>query len=157
MAGTGHRPKDLGLPPDVPYSSEVVELCRSHVGWFSPTLVISGMALGLDLALAQAAKDEEIPLLAAIPFDGQEERWFNPETRSIYFDLRDYAKEVVVVSPGGYEPWKMQARNRFMVDRCDFLLALWSGRRRGGTFNCLQYAESKHCQMANIWPDFERL
>lgn len=50
--------------------------------------------------------------------------------------------ELVVVCGGGYSPEKMQRRNAWMVDHCDFLLACWDGSP-GGTGNCMAYARAK--------------
>jgi hypothetical protein len=38
---------------------------------------------------------------------------------------------------------KYQERNERMVDEADFLLAFWVGRRKGGTFNCMKYANRR--------------
>lgn len=154
---TGHRPDKLGIPGSAPYSKELFNLCCSTLAWLQPDVVISGMALGLDLAIAAAAKELNLYLVAAVPFDGHLKN-------QTYCDLIDYAKangEVHVVSPGGYAPWKMQSRNRWIVDRikeCDGqLIALWNGEAQGGTWNCVRYARSKDVAPINIWPDWQRM
>ena len=147
IAGTGHRPLKLGG-----YSDEVDDrlraLARAALLKYAPAAVISGMALGWDMALAEAAIELGIPLVAAVPFEGQERRWTQAQQQR-YFAILDKAL-VHVVSPGGYAAWKMQARNEWMVARCGLLLALWDGSG-GGTANCLSYANSVNCRISNLW------
>ncbi len=74
------------------------------------TRVVTGMAPGWDLALAHAAVLAGVPFTAAVPCDAQESRWLAP-SQAYYRRLLALSANVVVVSPGGYEPWKMQVRN----------------------------------------------
>ena len=114
--------------------------------------MISGMALGWDTAWAIAALRNGIPLVAAVPFAGQSDRW--PVAARIRFDrILEMAQEVVVVSPGGYSGMAMQRRNMWMVDRCDALAALWSGSD-GGTANCMRHAAQIGKPTINLWPEF---
>ena len=110
------------------------------------------MALGWDTAWAISALRLGVPLVAAVPFAGQESRW-PPEARARYRALLAAAAEVVVVSPGGYSAEKMQIRNRWMVDRCDALVALWDGGA-GGTAGCVAYARSVGRPVFNLWREF---
>jgi uncharacterized phage-like protein YoqJ len=41
---------------------------------------------------------------------------------------------------GNYHPAKMQKRNEYMVDNSDFVIAVFDGEQKGGTFNCIKYA-----------------
>lgn len=139
----------------------LTELALFGLQRHAPTQVISGMALGWDTALAMAAIAHHIPLIAAVPFVGQESRW-PPAQRLRYQKLLRRATEVVVVTEGGYAAWKMQKRNEWMVDRCDVLLALWDGSS-GGTANCLTYARQRHVGtpllpavvIDNLWSEWE--
>ena len=58
--------------------------------------------------------------------------------------------EVVFVSEPGYAAWKMQVRNKWMVDNSDLVLALWNGTD-GGTANCVRYAEKVGKPITNLW------
>lgn len=100
---------------------------------------ISGMALGVDQWFAETCIVLGIPFTAAVPCDDQERLW-PEESQRHYRELLAKAHHVRVVSPGPYAPWKMQARNEFMVNECDVLLAVWDGSS-GGTANCVKYAE----------------
>jgi uncharacterized phage-like protein YoqJ len=61
------------------------------------------MALGWDLAFARASVELGIPLIAAVPFEGQEAMW-SPESQAKYRALLAEAETVHVVSPGAYRP-----------------------------------------------------
>lgn len=149
IAATGHRPNKLGG-----YTAEVsqrlMKLAFDYLQAMQPTGVISGMALGWDLAFAEAAQVLRIPLHAAVPFNGQE--WIWPAQSQIQWKrLIAYASSVTIVSPGGYSAEKMQIRNQWMVDRCDRLCALWDGSA-GGTSNCIKYAANDPLvQIDNLW------
>jgi uncharacterized phage-like protein YoqJ len=148
-AGTGHRPNKLG-GYSVEVNRKLLDVARRNLD--GCTMVISGMALGWDTALAHAARMEGIPFIAAVPFKGQERLWPKP-SQDGYHDLLRAAKEVVYVCEDGYAPWKMQIRNQWMVDHCDVVLALWDGSS-GGTGNCIQYVEKVGKPIKNVWNDF---
>src|SRR5688572_6694991 len=153
-AFTGHRPPKLGG-----YSDKA----RNDVGRFAseflkrtkPKRVISGMALGWDIAIARAALRRGIPLVAAIPFTGQESKWRWVDQVK-YREILQEATHVHVASPGGYAVEKMQIRNEWMVDNCDKLIALWDGSD-GGTANCIRYAQSlkrPESFIVNLWDEW---
>jgi uncharacterized phage-like protein YoqJ len=105
-----------------------------------PEKCLSGMALGTDQYFASVCLKLRIPLVACIPFEGQEMAW--PEvSQKTYRLLRKLASEEVIVSDGGYAAYKMQIRNEWMVDHCDKLIAVWDGSK-GGTANCVEYAKN---------------
>jgi uncharacterized phage-like protein YoqJ len=160
VAGTGHRPNKLGVGAYAGYHRLVqrrlidlarAALLREHAR--APVqAVVSGMALGWDMALAEAALELNIPLWAYVPFIGQEQTW--PHLSQLrYLDLCSRADAFFVCCPGAYAPWKMQARNERMVNMLtdeDRLLALWDGTA-GGTWNCLAYAERRGVDLHNLW------
>lgn len=150
VAGTGHRPPKLGGYGEKVYE-QLVELAiwalRSFVN--PPTQVISGMAIGWDQALAEAAIHHGMPLVAAIPCIGQELRW-PAEAQARYHYILSRASEKHLVSNIHYQPWVMHRRNMWMVDRANVMLALWDGSQ-GGTSNCLEYAKVKRVPILNLW------
>lgn len=133
LAFSGHRPDKV---QQFEQSIRTDMLCSMLA--MEPMEVISGMALGVDTWAAEAALLLGVPLVAAIPFVGQETRW-PTEMRRQYNDILGRAARVQVVCLGDYHATKMQARNEWMVERCELLLAYWDGSR-GGTANCVQYA-----------------
>jgi uncharacterized phage-like protein YoqJ len=140
---TGHRCDKIGgwnLPnPTYNYICQEIEKVLKEL---KPDKVISGMAAGVDQWGANIAYKLGIPFIAAIPHIGQESIW--PKTsQDIYRKLLSRASEVVIVSEGGYAAWKMQARNQWMVDNSDKVIAIFKQTEtNGGTFNCVQYALS---------------
>ena len=145
IAFSGHRPdklpnKETGYNIPNPTYIHVCKQIDKALRELKPEKVISGMALGVDQWGAMIAYKLGIPFLAAIPFENQECKW--PEkSQESYRLLRKLASEEVIVSPGGYSANKMQVRNKWMVDHCDKLIAVWDGSQ-GGTGNCVDYARS---------------
>jgi uncharacterized phage-like protein YoqJ len=148
IAGTGHRPNKLGGYSPLAVK-KVTDLALSCLQEYAPSLVISGMALGWDSALAYAALELQIPLTCAIPFIGQEKMW-PASSQKWYHETLARATTVITCSPGGYDVRKMQIRNCWMVDHCDTVLALWNGTS-GGTANCIGYAKSIGRPIVNVW------
>lgn len=153
LAGTGHRPDKLGG-----YGAEsrdrLVALAHAAIRKYNPARVITGMALGWDMALAHAAYSLDVPYTAAIPFEGQESRW-PPLSQQNWRFYVENADSVIHVSDPGYAAWKMQRRNEWMVDNATHVLALWNGTP-GGTANCVAYAHKVGRPVINIWPSWER-
>jgi uncharacterized phage-like protein YoqJ len=138
IAGTGHRPDELGGFTLLAWK-RLVDVATDSLKQLRPSKVISGMAQGWDQALAQAAKDLEIPFIAAVPFKDQDAIWPATSKRR-YANLLNAAESIVYVCAPGYAPEKMQARNEWMVDNSDGMVIIWNGKKHGGTWNCLEYA-----------------
>ena len=146
-AGTGHRPPKLGGYDNMP---KLVEFAIEAVNDREDLEeIITGMALGWDMALAEAAWALEIPFIAAIPFKGQEGRW-PIMLQKRYHELVERASHVHVVCPQ-YNKGVFHRRNKWMVDNGDMVLALWNGDRAGGTYNCVEYAKRTKTPIRNEW------
>jgi uncharacterized phage-like protein YoqJ len=152
IAATGHRPDKLGG-----YSEEVfaklTSLAEDIIVLARPKTVISGMALGWDQAVAQAAVNKGVPFIAAVPFVGQEKKW-PVESQERYRRLLNLALAERVVCTGGYAAEKMQTRNEWMVNQSTSVIALWDGSD-GGTKNCVTYAQSQRRMVWNFWRFWE--
>lgn len=154
IAGTGHRPDKLGGYSD-DVLSKLIKLARTTLFDLKPKKVISGMALGWDMALAYAALALTEPeVVAAIPFLGQEKMW-PKESQERYHTILKDCDDVLYICDQGYAAWKMQIRNEYMVDHCDLVLALWDGSP-GGTANCIAYANKKNKPIMNLWNDWSK-
>ncbi len=160
ITATGHRPNKLGgYSPTT--EQALYNLAR---GWLEvqlgsttdesekPRAVISGLALGWDTAVALAALDLNIPLIAAIPFPNQPSRW---PTQSVltWSNIKQRATKVHIISQQ-YSIPAMQRRNEWMVDRADTIVALWNGSP-GGTANCLRYAVARNKPFDNLWNHYK--
>lgn len=159
VAATGHRPNALGALR--PYSGQVLHAlgliaqeALEELGAGSIRAVISGMALGWDTAVAAAALERRVPLVAALPFRHQDAVWSERDKRR-WRELCQQAEAVHIISKGGYAAWKMMARNKWMVDRADVVLALWDGRADGGTAHTVRYAGLCRVRVVNVWDKWE--
>ncbi len=155
ICGTGHRPNKIGGYGDAAHK-KLIRVAEDYLWKLHPEKVISGMALGWDTALAEAVlninimqPDMNISLVCAVPFQGQEIMWI-PESQIKYKKILGLANEIKYVSPPGYEIYKMQVRNEWMVDNSDMVLAIWDGSK-GGTYNCIQYAKRKNREIINVY------
>lgn len=155
IAVTGHRPDKLGgYTPNNPMQAWVKAGIETAFKAIPPTKVITGMALGVDQWAALICVKMNIPFIAAIPCQNQDKMWTS-EAKEEYKRLLSLASQVVMCDDGPYEPWKMQKRNEWMVDRADMLLSVWDGTK-GGTANCVKYAGKVKCPNVNIDPkDFK--
>lgn len=154
-AATGHRPDKLG-GYDSLVDARLLDLALAFLREQEdgvPAMVISGMAQGWDMAWAEAAIELKLPLVCAVPFHGQASRW-PVAAQQRWARILVNAADVVVVSEGDYAAWKMQVRNRWMVNRCDVLIALWNGAAGGGTANCVEYAQQQRKPIVNLWERF---
>lgn len=152
LSVTGHRPDKLGG-----YSEqnriELVDFAKKQLTKFRPSMVLCGMAIGWDLAIAEAAASLAIPFVACVPCEGQASKW-PQESRARYDSLIKRAADVAMMPGGPYSAWKMQARNMYMVDRSNRLLALWNGSA-GGTKNCVDYAIKVDRDWSNCWDEWK--
>jgi uncharacterized phage-like protein YoqJ len=154
VAVTGHRPVKLGGYSEAT-DLQLIALARFILTETKPAKVISGMALGWDINVAYTAITMKIPVVAAIPFKGQELMWPKASQERYHAILRRCA-EVHIISPGDYASVKMQLRNEWMVKRCDWLIALWNGTH-GGTGNCVNYALHRKCPILHVWPEWQKV
>lgn len=142
---TGHR--TLSHPLD-----EVIETFGWFLQNFKPKYVITGMAIGFDQAVALACLKYEVPFEAAVPFIGQESLW--PEdTQAAYREILALAQKTTVVSPGKYAAWKMHARNAYMVNNGNLVVAYCKpNTTSGGTYQAVKLAQStKGKHMINMF------
>jgi uncharacterized phage-like protein YoqJ len=142
IAATGHRPEKLNKEYDHkgPVSRLILSEIKQVLIQLQPEKAICGMALGVDMIFAVAALRLSIPLIAAIPFKGQESKWPRSSQDQYHQILSHRLVTIHYVCDPGYAAWKMQKRNEWMVDRCTNLLGVWD-RSSGGTANCIEYAQ----------------
>lgn len=118
-----------------------------------PDKVLCGMALGSDQIAAEASIALNIPLIAAMPFVGQEAYW-TADDREQYLTLLGQAEKIEVINRGGFASWKYQIRNQWLVDNSGLLIAIFSGRP-SGTKNCVDYATKVGKRIIIINPELK--
>ena len=138
-AFTGHRDlkSDFSLKK---LEKEIVSLIKKGVDTF-----YCGMAVGFDLVVGKivvSLKNEypQIKLVACVPFNGQE-KYYDGEDKERYYKILDFADEKVVL----HETFKKYAylqRNRYMVDRSNYLIA-YLRENKGGTHQTVEYFKKK--------------
>lgn len=113
---------------------------------------ICGMATGADLYFGEAVvalRDvkSDVTLEAAIPFDGQSDRWPG-HLRARYFRLAEECDEKTILHTS-YTPDCMMDRNRYMVDHANLLIAVYNGGA-GGTRNTMFYAMRQNIEIIQL-------
>ena len=130
IALTGHRPQRLkGQRVDVSiwiakelskYKDEIEE-------------VYCGMAQGADQIFAEIAQKMGIPVVCCYPY---KKKKYHPKE----LEIINKAKDVVYTSEkytGNQVYW---IRDKYMVDNCDLLFAVFDGVEKGGTWLTVNYA-----------------
>lgn len=154
IAVTGHRPNKLGNEYALhgPYSDYIRAELQKVIDSYKPTAIISGMALGVDTIWALLGITNSVPVIAAIPCKGQDSKW-PKNARVLYQMILSYPLVTIeMVSNELYSFTCMQNRNKWMVDNCDFLVAVWDGSE-GGTANCVDYALKAKKELIIISPN----
>jgi uncharacterized phage-like protein YoqJ len=170
VAFTGHRPTRLG-GYGAGENSPIARNVRTTLDHVVDQIIaahpegatfISGMAQGVDTWAAEIVivqrglGAQNVRLLAAVPFAGQERVW--PRTaQERYRAILAQADEVVTLRHPAGIPTSAQvtgwlhARNRWMVDRADLLVAVFDGSP-GGTAEAVRYARDLGVPTARIDP-----
>lgn len=160
-AFTGHRPQGMpfGFDEHDPKCAYLIDqimaimtnmIINDNVGRF-----LSGMAIGTDLIAAETTlrlKDvySWIELECVIPCLNQSSKWAE-KFRKRYDDvIRSCARTTLISTE--FTKTCMYERNRYLVENCDILLAVWNGKP-SGTGKTVDYAVRKGKSICVINPD----
>ncbi len=115
----------------------------------------TGMAQGFDIVAAEQVAliksiNKKVKLTAVVPFKEQASSW-NEQWKRRYYALLDECDDVVIIHEK-YEKWVFNERNRYMVDRCRYVLTYFDGKK-GGTESTLKYAIKHGRVVTNIFND----
>lgn len=140
---TGHRKID---------APKLAIRLKSTFDEVKPDAFIQGMAIGTDLFSAVIAVCNKIPVISAMPWPTHYNS-IPDEWRDIYRWVLDHSEEVYPVTeveeyPG---PWVYFKRNEWMIDEGDKVLSWWDGRKNGGTYGAIQYANKVGKPVRNIY------
>ena len=128
IAVTGHRPRRLKNQEE-----DIKKWLSSQLDKYKCTEAISGMAQGADQIFAQVAVNKDIPLICCYPY---RKNFFHQEEQRILSKAKDI-KFISKTYTGNRVYW---FRDKYMVDNCDLLLAVWDGVKTGGTWLTVDYA-----------------
>lgn len=155
---TGHRPNKL-KGYDAENNKELLWRLHAeivnHIENKGVTTFINGVALGIDMWSAKIVlklkeKYPYIRLVSAVPCQNHSCKW-NSKDRELWQEIIDESDVVVYVSDEPYAPYLMMKRNKYMVDRSQYVIAVWDGTK-GGTGNCVKYAEKINREITIIKP-----
>jgi uncharacterized phage-like protein YoqJ len=85
LSGFGHRPNELG-GYDNDTLAKLTCFAVETLEKLGATEIVSGMGLGFEQALALAAIELKLPLIAAVPFEGQQKVW-TEKSQELYHSL----------------------------------------------------------------------
>ena len=166
---TGHRPKDLGGHDDLvkqQLESLIRLACDQGYRRFISGMAVGVDMYAAQILIRLKEELPDICLVAAIPFPGQS-RKCSPAQKSQWTNIVMKADEINLFNPDTNqneahdwktalelnrqaslrEPWPMydvfkwlDNRNHWMIDNSDSVLAVWSGKEKGGTANAVRYA-----------------
>ncbi len=146
VAFSGHRPGKLGGYHATTIRSKLMVRLGEILLTLKPAKTISGMAQGFDQDAFELCVGMRIPVVAAVPFRGQELRWPKAAQHHYHALLMMAANVAILSEENGRGMSVIRAielfnkRNEWMVDHSDVLVVAWSGVP-GGTTNCVRYAE----------------
>ena len=159
-AFTGHRPKSFPWKynesaPDCVLLKEVLAAQIKMLADRGVTDFFSGMAQGVDIWSSQIVldlqkKNPALKLHCVLPCEGQESKWA-VSAQERYHSILVQANEVIYVEQE-YSKDCMLKRNRYLVDRSFFLLAVYNGTRRSGTGATVRYAQQLGRHMCILDP-----
>ena len=160
-AFTGHRPQRFRFKYDEthPDCVRIKKVLREQIEILinqGVNVFITGMALGTDTWCAEIVLDlkkagHPLRLVAAIPCENQDAKWIDSSRRR-YANILKKVDETIYVSRE-YTSDCMLKRNRYMVDRAQYLVAVYDGGYSGGTAATVRYAEKKGIKLIIINPD----
>ena len=128
VAITGHRPGRIAGQ-----EQGIKEWVKDYLSKVDCTEAYSGMAMGTDQIFAKVVEDMEIPLICCYPYRRNNfhpvEQQINNKAKDVRFISEEYSKQSYWI------------RDKYMVDNCDVLLAVFDGNKEGGTWITVDYAQ----------------
>ena len=160
-AFTGHRPQNLPfrfnesdercVKLKAALKAEIIRMIEEK----DVTGFISGMAIGIDtyaaeIVLELKAKYPQITLEAGIPCETQAVKWKEAD-RNRYFGIIGRCDKERLLQTH-YTADCMQKRNEYMVNKANFIIAVWDGTG-SGTGNTVRYAKAKGKEIVILNPN----
>ena len=159
---TGHRPEHLSWGHNEEHPA-CLDFCQRLTRAIEEMMQMGcvnfycGMAQGVDiyaaqivLGLREAYPEKGLKLIAVCPHANQAIRW-GAKDKQLHQLLLNLADEVVIIEQE-YSPACFHRRNRYMVDRCNYVIAGYDGISKGGTSSTVAYAKRKGKQITIVPP-----
>lgn len=148
IAISGHRPDSFLVSHYSPES--IIRIANDIVCIFQrefddKLLFNLGGAIGVDQWVGKACMEQNVKYHMFLPFrpEIQAKYWNNDQRKELDRQLK-HASGIHISNPSEFFiPDLYQEGNKKMVDNADFLVAFWVGKRKGGTYNAMQYALSQ--------------
>lgn len=164
IAITGHRPKDLathGIGPRqvAELTREGIKRAEKRAGLGEPITFHTGGALGVDTWVAQEVQRSDRPgihHMLHLPFDiDVMSKFWTEQQNAIARSVTAHADRICMdCTSQTFDYTQYQRRNECMVQHSTYVLAFWTGKRGGGTFNCIQYALEHGYRVYNALDEF---
>lgn len=158
---TGHRPKDLPWGYDdtkescILFKNAMASIIKKSIvnGY---TYFISGMAIGIDMIAAEIVLElkatyPDIILECALPCLNQTAKW-NDESIMRYQNILSLADKVTTVSNALYFNGCMAKRNKYMIDNSHRVIAVYNGKKSGGTYQTINMAKKANKEVVIVKP-----
>lgn len=145
IAISGHRP-DAFLVSH--YENSTIERIIDDILWklnkeYERELVLNlGGALGIDMWVGAACIENNIKYNIYLPFHPSvfTKYWKDEQKKELNRQL-EKANKIHIIEPRmEFDYYKYMERNKKMIDDAKFLVAFWVGKRKGGTYNSIEYA-----------------
>lgn len=157
---TGHRPQSIpylwneSSSQSVKLKEEMKSAIIELIENYNVAHFISGMALGVDMIAAEIVlelkkKYQDITLECALPCETQANKW-TEKYRDRYFSIIEMSDKETLLQTH-YTADCMHKRNRYMVDKSDYVIAVWNGSP-SGTGKTVLYAKENNKQIIQIKP-----
>ena len=143
---TGHRVLSCYDFDNALLDRVILNLIKNGVNEF-----YCGMAQGFDLSAAESVllykEKYNVKLIACLPCPEQSET-FTSKNKARYNSVLEKCDEIVVVSSEYYKGC-MHARDRYLVDSCDFLVCFLR-KKSGGTYYTVNYAKKLNIKIIEL-------
>ena len=147
---TGHRPEKLAKSETEIIAGLEKEIRTAVTDGFCT--FISGMARGVDIWAAEIvlnlrAEGQPIHLVCAVPFEGFADSW-EDDWKQRYGSILRKADAIEYICRN-YSNRAFQMRNKWMVDNCARVIAVYNGEK-GGTKNTIDYAKRCGAEIVQV-------
>ena len=166
IAITGHRPKDLGGLNQGAVRAitfDMLDRAEARAGG-NDICIHTGGALGIDTWVALTVQNSPYYGLSVkhtlhLPFtpDIMTTKWTQMQTNDLMLTMKQASALCTKCPHPTYDPAFYQRRNEHMVDESNVLVAYWTGKRNGGTWNCIAYAIQKNVPVYNALDSMEKV